>query len=74
MDSESLVIKLKDMYENASKGEQTTMIRLFGIKYAEELKENSMSLKDIAEKATGYSSYGNEINKGIQLAKYVVVK
>jgi len=31
--------ELDSMYSNALKGDSTTMIRLFGIKYAEELKK-----------------------------------
>ena len=40
---------LRHMYHNAPKGEQTTFIRLFGIKYADEI--SSMSLKDMVKVA-----------------------
>ncbi|MCI5164567.1 MAG: hypothetical protein D3903_00405 [Candidatus Electrothrix sp. GM3_4] len=64
---------LKDMYENAPKGESTTMIRLFGIKYANELNECGVSMTVIAKNSVG-SSYQTEIRKGINLAKYVQLK
>ena len=35
MTKQNLATELKKMYENALKRDSTTMIRLFGIKYAE---------------------------------------
>lgn len=53
-----LANELKKMYEKGiSESNQTTIIHLFGIKYA-----------DMSE------SYQVEINKGIELAKYVQLK
>ena len=63
---------LRHMYRNAPKGEQTTFIRLFGIKYASEI--SSMSLSDIVKVAGISPSYATEVSKGIKLAKYVELK
>lgn len=66
--------KLKEMYENAPKGDSVTMIHLFGIKYADEISNNNHSRKDIIEKSGISSSYLTELSKGINLSKYVVSK
>ncbi len=65
---------LKDMYNNAPKGDSTTMIRLFGIKYSVELQDCSCSMSEIAELAEIGVNYHAEISKGIRLAKYVKLK
>lgn len=64
---------LRDMYENAS-SEKTTMIHLFGIKYADEIKRNGYTPKEILKAAGMQESYQTEISKGVRLAKYVIAK
>ena len=54
--------------------EQTTLVHLFGIKYAEIIKLNGYIPKDILKYAEMPESYQVEINKGIKLAKYVEIK
>jgi hypothetical protein len=66
--------KLRDMYDNASPNEQTTMIHLFGIKYAEEIRDSGITPREILKKADMQESYQTEINKGIRLSKYVKIK
>ncbi len=66
--------KLKEMYGNAPKGDSVTMIHLFGIKYADEIIKNNFSRKGIIEKSDILSSYLTELNKGINLSKYVESK
>lgn len=66
---------LKDMYQQGEVcREQTTMIHLFGIKYSNSIKDYGLSIKNILEYAQLPDSYKTEINKGMKLAKYVVVK
>ncbi len=48
MKKQELSEKLEDMYNNAPKGDSTTMIRLFGIKYSVELQNCSCSMSEIA--------------------------
>jgi hypothetical protein len=67
-----LGIILKDMYENAQKGDQVVKIHLFGIKYADEIRINSYTPKEILTSAHMQESYQVEINNGIKLSKYVV--
>lgn len=62
---------LGEMYKNAEEGEMVTMIHLFGIKYAEEIRESGIAAKDIAEAAKIQPSYGTEISKGVRLSRYV---
>ena len=62
------------MYTGAKKGEKATMVHLFGVKYAAEIKQCDATPADIANMAKIPSSYGTEINKGKNLSKYVRVK
>ena len=63
---------LAQMYEEAIPGEKALSIHLFGIKYADQIRD--MSAKDIVVGAELPESYKTEIRKGINLAKYVEVK
>ena len=63
---------LRQMYDQAPKGEMATQIHLFGVKYARELE--LLSLKDVVEQAGISGSYVTEVNKGKNLAKYVTVR
>ena len=65
---------LKEMYDNAPRGEQSAMIHLFGIKYANEIRDDNHTPKDILKCAEMPESYQVEVNKGIKLAKYVTPK
>ncbi|MDX8340541.1 hypothetical protein SLH46_15180 [Draconibacterium sp. IB214405] len=69
MTEKELSEKLADMYFNAMKGEAVSMIHLFGIKYAEEIR--NYSIKEIIEMSGLNPSYGTEVSKGMKLAKYV---
>ena len=60
------------MYREALEGEKVIAIHLFGIKYADQIRD--MSAKDIVVGAGLPESYPTEIRKGINLAKYVEVK
>ena len=60
------------MYQDAPPKEKALSIHLFGIKYADQIRD--MSAKDIAVGAGLPESYKTEIRKGINLAKYVEVK
>ena len=66
--------KLSGMYHQAEKGEQSMNIRLFGIKYANQIKASNFSTCEIAEAAGLSRSYGTEISKGVKLSKYVQLK
>ncbi|AJD01128.1 McrB family protein [Campylobacter lari] len=66
MTTEELGLKLKDMYENAPKGNKVTYIHYFGIIFAEEIRKNSSS--EIVKYANISKSYVAEIAKAISLA------
>lgn len=66
--------KLSEMYHNAPKGDAVAMIHLFGIKYANEIKESEYSKKDIVNQSGISASYVTELAKGVKLAKYVIPK
>ena len=62
---------LLEMYRWAPDGEKVAHIHLFGIKYARELE--SLSLADVVAHSGLSKSYVTEVNKSINLAKYVSV-
>lgn len=66
--------KLKNMYENASYGESVLMIHVFGIKYAQEIKRNGFTPRDVIKASGLNESYVTELNKGMNLAKYAIIK
>ena len=72
MDVQQLADELRRMYNGAPQGEQTTMIHLFGIKYAHELTRTSPG--SVVEQSGLRSSYVTEVHKGRRLAKYVKLK
>jgi hypothetical protein len=75
MTKQDLALKLRKMCD-ANKDDEPTMIRLFGIKYADEIRNCKASYKDYIE-LSGIDrgiSYQAEIGKGVQLAKYVKLK
>ena len=65
---------LKYMYENAPSGEKTTMIHLFGVKYAEVIERSNLDKQQIMKSSGLPPSYYTEVVKGIRLAKHVVAK
>lgn len=73
MNTMELGKKLKGMYETQG-AKKTAMIHLFGIIYAEEIVEANTNALEIIKSAEMKESYQAEINKGINLAKYVEIK
>ena len=71
MTATELASRLSEMYRTARKGEMVTMIHLFGIRYANEIKACGMSPTDLVKAAGIPESYGTEVTKGVNLAKYV---
>lgn len=64
---------LAQMYAHgASCNEKALSIHMFGIKYADQIRD--MSIKEIVIGADIPESYKTEIRKGINLAKYVEVR
>jgi len=68
-----LGLKLKEMYDNAQ-GKTNTFVLLFGIKYADEIKRNNLSVKEIVNSSGLPKSYIVPVNNGINLSKYVNIK
>lgn len=62
---------LGSMYNSVPMEDAGLMIRLFGIKYAAEIKKENYSNEDIM-KASGISEvYLDELSKGVKLSQYV---
>ncbi len=66
--------RLKKMYDDAEEGEQVSMIHMFGIIYASQIKKNGAAKEAIAIEAGIKKSLGIYINKGVNLSKYVQIK
>ncbi|MBR7133870.1 MAG: hypothetical protein IKD04_10115 [Clostridia bacterium] len=65
--------KLREMYETPG-ANKATMIHLFGVIYAEQIQVEKITPAAIIKAANMKCSYVTEINKGINLAKYVTPK
>lgn len=64
---------LKDMYNSAPVGEKTVQIHLFGIIFANEIRDNKFRLAYIIQIAGLRKTLDVEISDGIKLSQYVQV-
>ena len=64
---------LKLIYDSAPRGRQTTMIHLFGVYYADIIKQKRLGQKEIIRAAGLSEPYKVEINKGVNLSEYVTI-
>lgn len=74
MTAADLASRLSEMYRSAPKGEAVVMIHLFGIKYAGEISASGVSPAAIVKASGIPETYGVEVNKGVNLARYVTVR
>lgn len=65
---------LRDMYDNAARGEKVAHIHLFGIRYASEISNAGLTPKGVVRSSGIKESYAAEVSKGMNLAKYVAPK
>ncbi len=72
MGLQELADKLREMYDSAPAGEKVVQIHLFGIIYADALRRFSPDA--VVQRAGLNNSYGREVHKGRNLAKYVELK
>ena len=63
---------LSGMYDNAPENEATTKIHLFGIKYADDIRDCGASVSEIVRQSILSNRYNAEVSKGVRLARYVV--
>lgn len=68
MNKQELALILKNMYNDADKGQKVAMIHLFGMKYADKIKELS-SANEIVQLAGINKSYYSEVSKGIKITE-----
>ena len=69
MEAKELGQILNEMYTNARRGEQVTMIHLFGVRYSEEIRK--CGIKEVIAESGIRSTYLTEVSKAANLAKYV---
>ena len=65
---------LRREYEGAADREKVAMIHLFGIEYSDEITACGASPSEIVRMADLPESYGTEVNKARNLARFVTVK
>lgn len=63
---------LGDMYNKAPHGKQVAKIHLFGVKYADVITRNNLSVKEIVNVSGINPSYATEVSKGIKLSEFVI--
>lgn len=68
-----LAAKLRELYDNTKK-DKVAMIHLFGIRYGEIIRSNNVRVSDIVKIAKLNHYCVTELNKGINLAKFVNIK
>ena len=71
MTARELADTLYRMYDCAIDGESTSMILLFGVKYAGEIRDCGVSVTEIVRLSGLSSSYATEVYKGMKLSRYV---
>ena len=64
--------KLFIAYSESARNEQIVSLHLFGIKYADDIKK--FGIKEVVDESGIKSSLRTELNKGVNLAKYVKLK
>lgn len=74
MTIKSLGANLRERYMNAPKGEKVTMIYLFAVENAQEIRDSEASAKAIVTEAGINESYATEVAKGVKLSKYLRLK
>lgn len=70
-DSEDLGLILRKMYNSAADTNKVLSIHLFGIKYGSIIIEKKIKLVEIIKYAGLNDSYTTEINKGVNIYKYL---
>ena len=67
-----LAATLRRMYQQADRDEATTMIRLFGLRWADAISILEQSPKELTIAALGSErhNYAAEVRKGMKLARY----
>lgn len=65
--------KLKEMYETKG-ANKTTMIHLFGVMYADVMRNAGIKPIEVIRAAEMHESYQTEVNKGMNLSEYVDLK
>ena len=71
MTSNELAKILRRKYGDALAGQKVTVIHLFGIEYADEIRACDTSPSELVCMAGLPRSYGTEVNKGCNLARFV---
>lgn len=74
MTAHELARQLRSMYVNAPPGHKTTMMQLFGIRFAAEMRNCGESPQRILDLANIGRTSPVTIHDGIRLAEYVVPK
>lgn len=74
MTFQELANELKSEYNNAIKGQKIVMLEVFVIRHAKEIIEQNIKAKDLLHAAELAETMVPEVNRALNLSKYVVLK
>lgn len=66
--------ELRRMYAAAVRGDKSLAVTLFGLKYADILGRDRLSVNEVIKRSGIPPNYSPMVNKGRRLADYVVLK
>lgn len=73
MEKMELAKILRERYEKAKRNEAAMEIHLFGIEYADEIREGNYPVIELVELAGIGKGYAAEVSKGVKLASHVKI-
>lgn len=71
---EEVFAELHNAYTNSAEGQKSCMICLVSIRYAKEIIESRITLRDLLELSQVPLYYRKEVSIGLNLSKYVDLK
>ena len=75
MTPRELADTLSQMHHNAAEGNKSVAVHLFGIRYADEIRDCGASVTEIVSlSALRRTTLDREVSKGMKLSKYVTLR
>lgn len=74
MRKETLASRLRRIYISAERTDTAIAVILFGIRYADVITSSGIRPRELARLAEIPESYASELQKGIRLAGYVILR
>ena len=75
MTPRELADTLSQMHHSAADGNKSVVVHLFGIRYADEIRDCGASIAEIVRlSALSHTTLAREVSKGMKLARYVSLR